>query len=51
MIICDYGTEEATRVTLSDEPLCVAHAREHYGADWRAETRTLGKRAAARLAE
>jgi hypothetical protein len=50
MITCDYCAAQATRVTLSDEPLCQPHAREHYESDWRAETRKLGQRAAARLA-
>jgi hypothetical protein len=50
-ITCDYCTVRATRVTDSDEPLCDAHAKEHYGADWRTETRILGVRATARLQE
>lgn len=50
-ITCDYGPagEIATRVTDSDEPLCSKHAREHYGADWKTETRTLGAQATARI--
>lgn len=53
MINCDYGPagEIATRVDNSDTPLCNGHAREHYGSDWRTETRILGKRAAARIAD
>ena len=50
MIICDYCTAQATRVTLSDEPLCQPHARDHFESDWRTETRVLGQRAAKRLA-
>lgn len=50
VIICEYGTTPATRVTDSDEALCQGHAREHYGTDWRTATRTLGKRATARIA-
>lgn len=47
-IVCDYCTQPATRVTDSDEPLCDAHAKEHY-ADWRTETRVLGERARKRI--
>ncbi len=50
-INCDYGPagEIATRITDSDEALCDAHAREHYGSDWQTETHKLGARALARL--
>lgn len=48
-ITCDYGPagEVATRITDSDEALCDKHAKEHFGTDWRAETRKLGVRAIA----
>lgn len=48
-VTCDYCTVRATRVTDSDEPLCEACAKDHYGAEWRMETRTLGMKALKRL--
>ena len=50
-INCDYGPagEIATRITDSDEALCLAHAREHYGSEWKTETHKMGARALARL--
>jgi len=51
MIICDYCDKPATRVeALSYDvrnPLCTAHAREHYGADWRTDTWQLTPKKAA----
>lgn len=46
-ITCDYCDQPATRVSAvaSNEPLCQSCARDHYGSDWRADTRVLGVRA------
>ncbi len=51
-VTCDYGpaTEIATRYADDGVPLCQNHAKEHYGADWRAVTRKLTPRVAARFA-
>jgi hypothetical protein len=50
-LTCDWGpsSETATRVTDDDEPLCDTHAREHYGAGWRTETKPLSATAVARV--
>ena len=50
-ITCDYCTARATRVTDSDEPLCDKCAKDHYGAEWRTETRILGVQATKRLSD
>lgn len=46
-VVCSYGTAEATRVG-DGEPLCQAHAQEHYGRGWRTDTTKLTPRKATR---
>lgn len=53
VIFCDYCDQEATLVSAvaTNEPLCQRCARDHYGADWRIDTRKLGVRARREIEE